>query len=761
MRVVSPLSQRFPFGGVLLAAICGILLASLLGATWWLLGVLLMGAILLFPLRREGGAVLAMTVVVFALLQLGSWNESPARKLALWLEAPPRDFQVQGIVAAEPRIPPSGRASFPLRVEKIEELDGTRNAITLPVTVQVRWEGESPSYGDRVRFQAVATSPPPAHNPGTFDYRNWLERHGIYTQFRVDPSEPGIILSHGHGNPVMAWAIFARHRMEKILGTDLEGSPQVLSAIKGITLGVTENAPEGFTDDFRFTGTMHLFAVSGLHVGMLAVMIWFVLQAARLPRSWAVALIIPMLFFYVLVTGMKMGSIRSASMVSLLLCGSVLYRRSPLFNTLAAAAFLQLAWDTNALFSAGWQFSYSVVFAILALAPLIEPRFSALHAADPFLPPVLLTQQERWRFAIWKHLAGLAAVSTAAWIGSLIPTMIYFHLISFSAIGANFLAVPLAFAVLALGALSLLAGGISLWVAGAFNNANWLVTKLLLLVVQGSALLPGGHWFVGFPGKLSPVITVLDLGGASCAVIQNGKEFALINAGRKQDVSGTILPFLESCGANSVRSVLVMKSDALHLGGLPEMSRTLKVECVLIPPGVAKSSVGKTVLSSCAASAQPLQPGEHTTLLRGVDAEILDPPQRSSAEIPNNQLMLRLECGHLHLLFLPQLTPELSQQLLSLNPQALHAEVLVLPLGGSDLISTLAVIRHITPRVIISPADHLRRNGAPSSEWEQILTGEGMELLRQDETGAVMIDAEEWHPKVRTFLSPQKEMLLK
>lgn len=749
MKELSPLCQRFPLGGVLIAAIAGILLASWLGATWGLLLVLLGITLLLLPFHQQGGMVLGLTAAVFALLQLWSWNEEPARKLALWFEAHPQEFAVQGIVAEKPKISPSGAVSFPLRVEMITEVDGNMSPIQAAVKVQVRWPvaeaTQTPVYGDRVSFQAMASRPPSPRNPGGFDERLWLARHGIYTEFSIDPAEPGKILSSGHGNRLMAWALAARSRMEAILSTDLEGAPRELSAIKGITLGITENAPEGFTEGFRFTGTMHLFAVSGLHVGMLAVMIWFVLMAARLPRPAAVAIIIPMLFFYVAVTGLKSGSIRSATMVSLLLCGGVLYRRAPLFNTLAASALLQLAIDPETLFSAGWQFSYSVVFAILAITPPLEGWISELYAPDPFIPPRLLTRRERWGFSGWKYFAGLLAVSTAAWVGSLLPTIVYFHLISLSAIGANLLAVPLAFLVLALGALSLLTGTLSLWVAGAFNNANWLVAKLLLIVVQTSALVPGGHWFVGPPCKPWPVITIFDLGGSACSVVQSGGEFALLNAGRKRDAERTILPFLESRGANTIQNLLITKSDAAHLGGVPEIERELRVMRLEAAPGNSRSPVAKTVLNKFSKSSMPLSAGSLLPLLHGVDAEILD--------FQSQGMGVRLRSGENRILFLPRLTPELIRQIEGLPRDSLRSEVLVLPLGGSEILSTLSVIGKVSPSILISPVDRRSREGVPSQEWDQLLAQERIRFLRQDQTGAVILEVDPKGVKAQPFVS--------
>ena len=577
------------------------------------------------------------------------------------------------------------------------------------------------------------------------DYRRWLERHGVYTLFRIDPSEPGMILSTGHGNRLRDLAIRARQRMERILAIDLPETPEVLGVIRGITLGVTEHTPEGFTDDFRFTGTMHLFAVSGLHVGMLAVIIWFALRTIRLPQRVAIAVTIPALFFYVLVTGLKMGSIRSAVMASILLCGLALYRRSPLINTLAAAAVLQLAWDPNALFSAGWQFSYSVVFAILLLARPLELIIATIYSRDPFLPAQLLTRGERFNFGVWRHFSGLAAVSAAAWVGALIPTIAYFHLISFSAFGANLLAVPLAFGVLSLGAISLLMGSFSPWIAGAFNNTNWLFAKLLLLVVQLSALLPGGHWFVGSYSSGSPLMSVLDLRGASCAVIRDGNEFSLINAGRKRDAYGVILPCLESLGVNSIHSCLITKSDASHLGGVPTVRKEVHVSEILVSQSPTRSPVAKEVLSSV--HYITLLPGKSTELSKHVTAEFLPLPDGSKE-------ILRITMGETRTLILPEGAPDFIKAASSIPDRDLHADVLIMPLGGAEFLSTLEFISKVSPKAVITPVDSFKRNGVPSHEWNQLLVAKGIALFRQDECGAVTIKTSSGssNPRVEPFV---------
>lgn len=753
MKPVSLLRQRLPFGGLLLSAVTGILLSEWLGATWWLAATVCLISLPLLVITSRGGLAIALALAAFAVLHLWNWSDAPPRALSDWFQQHPGEYELRGVVDREPRVSPSGSMTFPLRVETIRPMDDGEE-IRIPVTVQVRWYGECVAYGDRVLFHGNVSRPEGPRNPGAMDYRRWLERHGIHDRFRVDPSAPGVVESHGHGNPFLAWAESARHRMERILSTDLEGAPEVLGAIKGICLGITDNSPEGFTDDFRFTGTLHLFSVSGLHVGMLAVLIWFVLKAARIPREWAVALTIPLLFFYVAVTGLKSGSIRSATMASILMIGLVLFRRSPLVNTLAAAAFIQLAIDTNTLFSAGWQFSYAVVLAILVAAPPIQHGVSGLCAPDPFLPLKLLTRRERFLFRFWKEISALFAVSAAAWIGSLIPTVAYFHLVSFSALGANLLAVPLAFGVLALGVLSLLGGTFSLWVAGAFNNANWLITKLLLLVVQASALLPGGHWFVGPPGKPYPVMTVLDLRGASCAVIRSGGEVALIDAGRKRDALATVIPFLESSGINSIRTALITKADASHLGGLPGILHEIRIKKVALPEADGRSAAARRIARGFP-KADRLKKGAEIPMGGGVTATVL---QCAPRKVPDS-VVLRVDLGALRVLFLPRLETGILEEIAGISRQELRADVLILPLGGSDMASTLGVIRRVSPKAVISTVDALNRNGNPSPEWKGILRAEGISLLRQDETGAVLVEADPKIPKIIPFVGSNPPVL--
>lgn len=741
---VSLLRQRFPFAGVLIAAVCGILMTDQppgvlsLGVVSVLVSVFVLA--LLLVMAGSSRLTLLCVALTMGLMHWWGWRESPSRKVAMrWVEEGGL-HEIRGTVVQYPRQSRSGTQGFALRVTRISPSEGPK--LEAPLTVMVRWEGDPVHYGDEVEFSAVPSFPDPPRNPGVMDYSRWLERRGIFLEYRVDPSVPGRVIGHDRGNPLMALSLRARKWAQRSLSVDLSGAPETVGTIQGICLGVTENAPEGFLDEFRFTGTMHLFAVSGLHVGMVAVILWFLLSMVRTPRSIAVLVLIVALAAYVMITGCKEGSVRAATMASLLALGLVFFRRSPPLNSLAAAACFQLVVDPNTLFSSGWQFSYSVVGSILLLGDPIRQRIIRWHEPDVFLPPRLLTKRERLTFGAWRELAGLVAVSLAAWVGSLVPTAVYFHLISFSALGANILAVPLAFAILSLGIMAVGGGLVSVWLAGACNNANWLVVKLLLLVIQGSALIPAGHWFIGSAANSTPRILLPDLHGASCAVICEPHGVMMINAGRLRDAARTLLPMLEWLGVNAISELVVTHAAAEGMGGIATLSGQIPIRSLYLPPDPGHSLVARKLYERESAT---------TRLVNGEVLEVSPHDMVRVLHAEGDAAILRIDGGSISVLWMPGVERRDRHLRERLEGLDLRADLLVLPLAGISVEEGLALIRRVSPRAVISPVGGLGPGSAPSRQWGDILKAEGIVLFRQDETGAVLIDGGS-HPLIRSYL---------
>ena len=248
--------------------------------------------------------------------------------------------------------------------------------------------------------------------------------------------------------------------------------------------------------------------------------------------------------------------------------GLVTFQEAEAF-ILAAAALLLLGEDTNQLFSAGFQMSFSIVAAIFLLSPPLQEFFSARLRPDPFLPRRLYTRRQQITSDAGHELASTLGVSCAAWLGSLPLTIAVFHLLPLLAIPANMLSVPLAFAILAVSMLALVTGAVSLWLAAVFNNASWGLATLLIGVVEGTAALPGSY--LPFPpGWMQPAaqITVFDLGNGGAQLVRTREQAWLLDTGSESDFRRIIEPSLRTAGITRLDALVVTHGDADHLGGV-------------------------------------------------------------------------------------------------------------------------------------------------------------------------------------------------
>ena len=770
-----------------------------------------------FSCNSEHGLFFLFIALSFATLHAWQWKESPAYQVASLLKKRGDDIAVEGRVTSEVKVSSNHYSSFFLQTDSIDlgsekltrifhtdcdeeaaKADGARQSMksddicaptdcprktsrsTLhpsvfaasvgdryeisglipPVTMFVHWEGPALVYGDRVSLRAQATSPQGPRNPGEFNIETWLARKEVFTELRMDPADPGRILSAGNNHQLMRIAQESRKKIGEWITLGITDDSTVMKLIKAVALGSQEQEIADFVDDFKLTGTMHLFAVSGLHVGMLAVIIWFFLKMLRLPRWSSVLVTIPLLFFYVAITGFRIGSLRAAFMSSLFLIGFLVYRRPQMINSLAAAAFCLLLLQTNLLFSLGWQFSFCVVFSILFLATPFQKILHPLYEHDPFLPKRVITPFQKWRYDFFHHLAQLLALSTAAWIGSLLPSLFYFHLLSFSSLVANVIAVPIAFLILALAALAVLVAPLFPWVALVFNNSNWLCAKILLIVVHGCSLLPLSSFSVGFSMNRSPKLTIFDFPSAQAAMLQVDGRGWMINAGSSKNGIRTLLPFFSENGISALQGFVMTEKRAATLGGLVPLLEEIQPSSFFSSEGKGGSFVFKHFLRKLSISGQKLtllREGDQLNFSSGCFAEVLYPPAGSS----DSALVLKFQLGKASLLWIPNSSLTLQNWLLEhSSPEKLHATILLFPSMEKKIEEDF--IKAVAPRFVILGNDPFKRHhpNASFQELESNLHGSGITLLDQAKTGAIILEVLRNRVKLHQFLDHKEwEML--
>src|SRR5438105_5238316 len=421
-------APRQPFVGLAGMAGFGIILADFLplpsSALLAISIVVAVGCVLLLRWPTVT-ATYAIVGLGFFLLHDLQTSNTEGQQLAAQLGDRPRVVTATGIVVSEPKIAPNGFATFLLRLECVEFEGGNERT---GATWFVRWRG-TPEYADELRLFGIAGAIAPPRNPGEFDMRAYLARRDVRRTLFVRYPEDGTLIRHSGGNPILRTAQKSREWMQNAICRGLDDSPDVQNFLSGIVLGVRHQTPEDIEEPFQQTGTLHLFAVAGLHVGIVARLLWILAMVSRLSRKRATAVIIPLLLFYAAVTGLHVSSVRAAVMTSILLGGFFFERKVFALNSLAAAAFFLLFWDPNQLFSTGFQLSFAVVGAIILFA---NPLFGFLQrwgAPDPFLPRSLLRGPKRLMHARLEWLFRGASVSLAAWIGSLPFILWYFYIV--------------------------------------------------------------------------------------------------------------------------------------------------------------------------------------------------------------------------------------------------------------------------------------------------------------------------------------------
>src|SRR6266446_4827897 len=635
-------APRQPFIGLATGAAIGITLADFFRLSPY---VLLATAILIafcavIVLRWPRlAATYAIVGAGFFLLHSLRTNNTEGQQLAAELGNRPRVLTATGFVTSEPKIAPSGFATFLLKLESIE-FEGRKQPAH--AVWQVRWKATL-EFGDELRLFGNAEVIAPPRNPGEFDMRSYLARRDVRRILFVRYPEDGALIRHGGGNPILHAAQKSRAWMQNALCHGLENAPEVQGFISGIVLGVRHQTPEDIEEPFQQTGTLHLFAVAGLHVGIVATLLWMLAMVARLSRKWATALIIPLLLFYAAVTGLHVSSIRAAVMSSILLGGLFFERKVFVLNSLAAAAFFLLCWNTNELFSTGFQLSFAVVGAIILFADPFAEFLQRGTAPDPFLPRSLLRGPRRWMHAGFEWLCRGTGVSLAAWLGSLPLVLWYFYIVTPISLVANLIVVPIAFFILAIALLSLLSTPLLPGLAVIFNNANWLLAQLVMAIVQFLAHVPGGHFYVEhphWPEKLVAKITVLDIGTGAAIHLRTGNADWLFDCGSERSYQRVVREYLHWAGVNRLAGLLLTHGDALHLGGTTQLLDDFPRVRLVDNPAPDRSTIHRRLqrlFQHRRIKTDALAAGDSFSLSRAVTANVLSPPRSFSSPIADDQ----------------------------------------------------------------------------------------------------------------------------
>ena len=733
--------QRLPFFGLLLSAVSGILFASLASwpsAVFCTASLVLLAGAFVFD---RGPWIYVSVACAFACVHVWQTRESTSFRLAALAGSGRSLVAASGVVAASPVPYGATRERFSMRVDQME-MGG--KALDPAALVSVVTPAPAPARGARVKITGSLQGIKPPRNPGEFSAKDWMARTGITCEIEVAAPADLAIEKKACRFSLFTTASRCRQWMEKTLRLGISGDPVVCELLSGMVLGVIADVPDQLQEEFRNTGTFHLFAVSGLHVGMVGAILWQALKTLGVGRRRAVFVIIPALFFYVLLTGWRPSSVRAAVMSAIFLIGMTASRQPLPFNSLCAAAFLILVQWTNEIFNPGFHFSFFVVSAILLFSGPIHGWIRGRFHPDSFVPRQLWTKGQRWAAVAGEELGGLASVSLSAWVGSLPLTIIYFHLVSFSALPANLVIVPLAFLIMITAFLAMIGGVFWGTLAAIFNNANWVFCKLLLGIVHLMAFLPTSFFYVGSPASAPVTVTVFDFGAGGCAAIESGGKVWLLDCGAKRQFDGVVAPWLHGRGKSTPEGLVLTHGDAKHIGAAAELIENgppgVLVESVLDDRSSQRRSLHRRI-EELGIPKSLCRPGDSIRISGDATLKVLFPPAGIPRDLADDKtLVVRLDTARARVLFLSDAGPPTVDWLLKNAASELPADIVVKGAHSSGVPVDTAFVDAVRPSLIVSTAARFPASERPDENWISLVESRGIRVLRQDVTGAVSID---------------------
>lgn len=373
---------------------------------------------------------------------------------------------------------------FSLRVTDIREsartwrLQGTVETVTDSSGQQRRASGNLlvylskdsierlPIAGERIYAQGRITPLQSTRNPGAFDFTEYMARRGYYEQAYVRSGDWHILRDDSGGwlrkvTMARTWVV---NKLSQHLPTSRERA-----VAQALIIGQRDAIDDELRNAYAETGAIHVLAVSGLHVGIIYLVIGSLFRFLFSSRRWRVLRAILLLLFvwsYALLTGAAPPVVRAATMFSFLIIGQALYQGGNIYNSLAAAAFIMLCIRPRLLFDVGFQLSYLAVFGIV----FFQARIYQLW----YIPNYMGRQ-------LWK----LATVSIAAQLTTLPIGLYYFHQFPVYFWLSGWIVVPAATLILCLGLLLLLSNPIPL-LASALGSllygVIWLMNTLIFYV---------------------------------------------------------------------------------------------------------------------------------------------------------------------------------------------------------------------------------------------------------------------------------------
>jgi competence protein ComEC len=776
------------------------------GLLWVLCGLCLFS---LFAATKRRTTPFVPLVLFFV---LGSWNlqsraapRLPPNHIANFIDG--RYWHIIGTV----KDPPQQRLDQTRFVVQAESLTRGEQSFSITGGVRITVQGhiESLEKGDRIACLARLKKLWNFNNPGGFDYRRHMAFRGVWASAFVS-KEQLLIKLHTTDR---GWIGKIAHGARAAVSELIESLPpqEARAVLKALVTGDRSEVSPRTDKTLRQIGGAHLLAISGLHIGMIATLAFFVfrvllscseriLLAAWSTRGAALLSAGPVLF-YGFLAGMSPSTQRAVIMTMAFLIALVLERERDAINTLAIAALVILVNNPTALFHVSFQLSFAAVFSILYVLKNLSCMFKFRNPPHRGL----------------KRLALFLVVSTTAVLGTLPVTLYYFNQVSLIGPVTNCLMIPLVgFLVVPLGllavvflmvsqtvslllmkgALLVMQGGLmvaeqfaripfaavktvtpSLLEIGLYYTLAWTLMKLgttkrakiAISVVLLVTLADATYWFQKRLGRDNLAITAIDVGRGQAVLIEMpGGKCMLVDGGgfyeNRFDVGERIVaPLLWQKKIATVETLILSHPHPDHLNGLLFVARHFHVRELWTNEDVIQSPQHQDLLDMAK---------EQNIAVLGMDKlakpqvigdvvfEVLLPPtdflERKKRDrwrtTNNNSLVVKVTLGRVSFLFPGDIEAEAESELAALAGEYVNSDVLMAPHHGSKTSSTARLLHLANPTVVVISSGK-ESPGLPHQKVLDRYKAHGCRIFRTDLHGAISLITNGTDLKVEPYLT--------
>ena len=690
-----------------------------------------------------------------------------------------REVQLGGRITSLPALV-GGQVRLDLEAAEVLHPNGDREAVEGRLLVRANTEVEPIpgrdypflAFGDWLVIQGVPE--PPAAYAG-FDYPQYLASQGIGS---VMYNARVVAVGPAH---CCGWGLDRLHRIRSTLAGSLSRAlPEPAAGLtQALLVGIRSGVSPSVVEDFRRSGTAHLLAISGLHVGIILALSLALFQAV-LGRRWGLYLLIPFLLIwaYALLAGWSPSVVRAGLMGTAYLLALAAGRSASPLNSLALATLLMLAWQPRWLWHLSFQLSFTAMAGILVIG---LPLWDALRRTKWTGTQGLLST----RVGVWA--VGGLSVSAGAVLGTLPLVTFNFHQLPLLGIPATLLMLPVLPVMLVGGLLA----GVAQWLWPPLSWAvSWLPALLadylagvarLVSAVPGSlarvapasghlvwayylvllgvmAAVHRSRWFPPalrevralwsgpalsrhralvvvalLPLVLTPWVLgltrteglmhayFLDVGQGDASLLRTPGGFTMLVDGGPDEVTtlaavDRVLPFWD----RAIDAAVLSHPDADHFNGLMGLAQGGRLRIVLVPPVVEEDGgLWRRKLESTGVEILEGRAGTDVSFPDGVRLQVLHPPlpplEGTGADRNNNSLVVRVSYRNASILFPGDLEAEGESVLLD-SGAGLDARVLKLPHHGSGSSSTNEFLMAVAPAVAIVSAGEGNPFGHPSPD---------------------------------------------